>query len=197
MERIIKFPFPKYKSCFDNEDLLQKSPFCLCYQYNLNKDHQYGPYGFDTEKAQLILRRSFLKLYFWDEVKRDILKTQVNILRRGIYFYDNEDYIEQERKSISSYFIQKRKNEILRKNEPIESIPFLLKVSNNNKFSVNFLNQLINENINFFIVDYFTPEAGNSLIFFNNSILKRIMLLAKQESVNFDDVESIDNLKAW
>lgn len=197
MERIIKFPLPKYKSCFSGEATLNKEPYCLCYQFNINKHDGYGPYGFETEKSQLILKRSLGEIYTWDVSKKNLIKLPVSNMKQGIYIYENSETIGLLNKEVLSYLINERKKSIGLGNIPMSSKPPLLDIVDNNQYRVSSLNQLIDRGIRFFIVSFFTPEAGNSLILFDDNLLDRIKENALQESVNVDEINSIDVLKAW
>lgn len=196
MEKIIKFPFPEYNECFDNKVLLNK-PYCLCYQYDIKDNSQYGPYGFETAKSQSLLQKVFSNVYFWNQDKQDLVEMPIDIRKQGIYLYGSMEIIEQTRKEILTYRLCKKKNEYLKKDDPIGNMPILLRIFDNHKYNANGINQFIEDKINFFIVQFFTPEAGNSLVLFDDSVWEAIKNIALQEAVNTDEVQSINELKAW
>lgn len=200
MERLIKFPFPKHSKCFDDESVLINIPCCLCYQYNVGING-CGPYGFNTTKAQSILKQSFRKLYFWDDNKKDCIEVKSLTLGSGLYFYDEELWVESEKKNMYSYLTIIKKNDFFKKRgrilQEVQNPPFLLEVYKDGLFNVKVLNQLIITNIHFFIVHFFTPEAGSSLIFFDDCFIKKIECAARSESVDLIAKSSINKLYPW
>ena len=92
IEKVIKFNIPEYMKIFDFQADLKCSPYCICYQYNVDKNG-YGSYGFNTLKSNLFLKDMFQQSYTWDKFRFKANAVD-NIYSRGINFYGDVDKIE-------------------------------------------------------------------------------------------------------
>lgn len=198
MERLIKFPLPEYCNCFDSVQNLIRIPYCLCYQYDID-NNGYGPYGFKTFKAKSILEKVFNNLYYWNN--NQIIEYNSLDFRSGLYFYNEPDWVKLKIKEISSYHIKVKKDILLRKKNGTAllvqtSPPHLIRVYDG-LFKTDILNELLISNINFFISIFFTPEAGQSFIFFDHTLLSEILQIAKENGISLTDISSIEKLAPW
>lgn len=198
MERLIKFPYPKYCNCLESAQNLRYSPYCLCYQYDVD-DNGYGAYGFNTIKSELVLKDLFNSLFYWNN--DNIIEYQSLNIKSGLYFYNDDAWVKSEMRNICSYNISLRKTELLRRkginviSEPTKS-PLLFNIYDGS-YKTDVLNDLLELNINLFISHLFTPEAGQSLILFDPSLILKIEQIAINKSIEFVKVKSIDELKSW
>jgi len=94
MERVIRFPLPKYEDVFDSLENLKIKPYCVCYQHDVN-ENGYGPYGFHTEKSKRLLEDVFGKIVGLTEARR-------------MNFYGNLD-------EINTYIIEKKNYQNVKK----------------------------------------------------------------------------------
>lgn len=193
-ERLIKIPVPDFNEVIDNE--ITSESFCLCYQFNID-DSGYGRYGFDTEKAKDLLKNLFPDLYCYDDKIKTLVKKK-SLDSQGLYFFENWEKIKAE---LDGYKLTIKKNEILaRKGMAIKNCnekPRLFEVYENGKLSSNVVDELISLDCGFFIVNNYMPQGGKCLIFIDSSHLDKIQLAAKNMDIKFDDLPSIDSLKAW
>ncbi|MGE6983845.1 hypothetical protein [Kluyvera intermedia] len=197
-EKIIKFPVSEWivqSSHFDSD--LPSSAYCICYQYNIDS-HGYGPYGFLTEKSEGLLSFLFTDLMFFSKDKQT-LDACSTLSKRGIYFYgDDNDSINMQLKDYNKRILKNklRANRGLSKETHPEK-PELLNLYDDDKIEVNVINNLIKEDCCFIFNCFFTPVAGQSLILFDCNIWDRAMEYCKNNGIDSEETDSIDNLKEW
>jgi len=200
MERIIKLSLPKYKATFDCTENLKHQPYCICYQYDVC-ENGCGPYNFATEKAHQLIQDVFEDVYFWDTQKLKLRK--VGRFPRGLSFYGELSGIETFQKEGVVYLSMEKKNTLLSKrNKAIQELPkkpLILDLFDSEKrmYSSSVINELIERKTTFFINEFYTPEAGNTLILFDDSLIEKIKQSAYENGIDFLEVETIDDLKPW
>lgn len=193
-ERLIKIPVPDFNKTTTHK--LDLDAFCLCYQFDLG-DHGYGPYGFETEKAEEFIKKSFPNLYFFDKERKELIEKE-RVDMPGVYLFENHKELKSH---LEKYKVLLKKNEILLRkglslNESKEK-PLLWDVYEGDKISSSVLTGLNSIKCGFFIVNNYLPEGGKSLIFLNDCYLNRINLFVKELNLKFDLFPSIDSLKSW
>ena len=197
MERLIRFSLPSYCNCIDSVQNLAQKPYCLCCQYDVN-EYGYGPYGF-TDKGKAVLKSLFSDIYHWKD--NNLVEYHSWNFRNGLYFYDEKTWVESHVKAINNYNLQQKKAKLLKDKgidtDSNELIPPLLTGLSDGHFKADVLNELINQNVKFFISHFFTPEAGETFILFDPSLTTKLPMVAEKQSVEFCDVGSIDELCAW
>lgn len=200
MERIIKFPLPDYIKIVDNFDALKIKPYCICYQYNVD-NMGYGPYGFETDFSEKILNHIWASVEIWD--KERIIPLKSFQQKRGdIFFTKKTKELELEINNVKKYQLIKKKNTLLNKKDKqtisINNKPILLDLFNENRLlKTSSLNYLLNLNIYFYIRRFYSPEAGDTFIIFENNVLDKIIRFTKNSLCNFLEISSINNLKPW
>lgn len=200
MEKIIKFPLPQYNEIFNVKEELIKKPFCICYQYDIN-ENGYGPYGFNTNKSLTLLKKTFESLHIYVDGKIQKMNDSIAAFKNAIYLYNSENAVELLSKEINNYSIMVKKKEIFRRNQKedikLPEKPIILDVIKNDLFDVQILNQLLDKNINLFLTKYYAPEAGNSLVLFDDDIISIVQNISKELGVEYCEVTSINELKPW
>ena len=194
-ERLIKIPVPEFNEITTHK--MNSDAFCLCYQFNL-EGHAYGPYGFDTEKARVLIKKLFPNLFYYDKQNKSLIEKE-KIDLRGVYFFENYENL---RLDMEKYKLFIKKNELLLKkgmaiNNDNKSKPKLWEAYENDKLSLPVLNDLNSMQCGFFIVNNYMPQAGKSLIFLNRNYLGLIEAVAKELNINFECFPSIESLAAW
>ena len=196
MERIIKFSVPEYGKIFDCRMELKCNPYCICYQYNI--DNKYGPYGFNTKKSAQFIKNVFGEVLSWDAEKYQLYKTSY---RQGLNFYGNLDGILYLYEKSKSYQKATKKNELLKRyNKPIQPLPekpLVLDISDEGVYKSAIINKLKETGISIFIGVSYAPEAGESLILFDENLTEKIKHVAYMIDIDFVEVHSIDDLKPW
>ncbi|WP_101743475.1 hypothetical protein [Klebsiella aerogenes] len=76
--------------------------------------------------------------------------------------------------------------------------PILLNLYNDyGGIEVSVINSLIEEGYHFLFDCFFTPVAGKSIIVFDCNIWDRAIEYCKNNGIDFQEVDSVDNLKEW
>lgn len=193
-ERLIKIPVPPFNLV--TTSILDFDSFCLSYQYDID-ENGFGPYGFNTNKAESFLRLMFPEVYYFDEM-RDILIKKEKINDYGLYFFDKYEFVKSENEK---YRLLIKKNEILSRKgieiKNIESSPLLWDINKDDKIKSEVIYELNKLDCGFFIVNNYIPEAGKSLIFANEKSLIKIKKVAGILEIDFNDFDSINELKPW
>lgn len=55
----------------------------------------------------------------------------------------------------------------------------------------------MNKKKSFFLQQFYTPEAGHTLILFDFDLIEKIKEFSKKNEIEFVEVESINDLKPW
>lgn len=199
IEKIILFPLPEYVQIFDDKSILIQKPFCICYQYNIEKGN--GPYGFNTEKSERLVNSVFSNIKYWDKEKFKLTERKLKI-DKGICFYNENECLIDLQKDVDSYLIMSKKNEYLKKMYGkvfnSERTPILLEIYDNCNFvKSDTINKLIERNCHFFIQQTYSPEAGISYILFDEYIQKKIEKIAREEQIEFKILDSLDQMNPW
>ncbi|MGG7521267.1 hypothetical protein ACQ3G4_07675 [bacterium BS0013] len=198
-EKLIKFPISEWivQSVHFQTDLPSEA-YCICYQYNIDSNG-YGPYGFLTEKSEGLLSFLFNNLLCFNKEDKtlDVCST---LSRNGVYFYGNNN--EQVHKQLADYRRMLLKNK-LRANKGLpEEVspekPDLLNLYDDyGGVDVSVINYLMEKGYQFLFYWFFTPVAGESVIVFDCNIWDRAIEYCKKNGIDFQEVDSVDNLKEW
>ena len=199
-EKLIIFPVPNWNRIINSD--LDSMAYCICYQYNIDSNG-FGPYGFNTEKAEKIISNTFPNLMFLEKDSKDFvsLKDTKIIQQFGIYLYGNSAKLESLKIELKNYYIEKKKNEIKFKKSlipiflPIE--PLIMSLVNKDQTQSYTIKKLVNSNIGLIFCHHYMPEAGLTLIMFEKKILLELKKNATHNKVNFVELSSIDEMKAW
>ena len=110
-EKLIVFPVPNWNRIISSE--LDSMAYCICYQYGIDSNG-FGPYGFNTEKAEKIISTTFPNLMFLEKDNEGFisLKDTKIVQQFGIYLYGNSVKLESLKIELKNYYIEKKKNEI-------------------------------------------------------------------------------------
>lgn len=175
---------------------LAKKPFCICFRYDFSQ-HEEGDFGFKNEAAHDFLNNLLNKILLIKNGDFEILKKNVPI-KNGLYLYNDERKFIHLESELINYSKSKKKQEILQKRGGAFSnrieIPFLLSSNSDSVLNVEYLNYLITNDYPFFIRTFYTPQAGETLIFFNHDVDKKIKDIStdmKIDYVEFSDISDI------
>lgn len=193
-ERLIKFPLPNWNRITPvSFDGLIK---CFCYQYDVS-DSLHGPYGFDTKLSLEILHRAFRNAYYFDCNEKKISEA-IFLKKNGLYFYDNFTPLINE---FNLYQLAVKKNEYkIKKGMIPDNLPLKPDIVDANEeviISERLISKLIREKVGFFIVNHYSPEAGQSILVFSEDLCVKLCEAAKKYNVNMEVVSSINDLKPW
>ena len=199
-EKLIVFPVPNWNRIISSE--LDSMAYCICYQYGIDSNG-YGPYGFNTEKAEKIISNTFPNLMFLEKDNEGFisLKDTKIVQQFGIYLYGNSVKLELLKIELKNYYIEKKKNEIKFKKSmvPISlpTEPLIMSLLNKDQAQNDTIKKLVNSNIGLIFCHNYMPEAGLTLIMFERKILLELKKNATYYKVNFVELISIDEMKAW
>lgn len=199
-EKLIVFPVPNWNRIISSE--LDSMAYCICYQYGIDSNG-FGPYGFNTEKAEKIISTTFPNLMFLEKDNEGFisLKDTKIVQQVGIYLYGNSVKLESLKIELKNYYIEKKKNEIKFKKSmvPISlpTEPLIMSLLNKDQTQNDAIKKLVNSNIGLIFCHHYMPEAGLTLIMFERKILLELKKNATYYKVNFVELSSIDEIKAW
>ena len=199
-EKLIVFPVPNWNRIISSE--LDSMAYCICYQYGIDSNG-FGPYGFNTEKAEKIISTTFPNLMFLEKDNEGFisLKDTKIVQQFGIYLYGNSVKLESLKIELKNYYIEKKKNEIKFKKSmvPISlpTEPLIMSLLNKDQTQNDTIKKLVNSNIGLIFCHHYMPEAGLTLIMFEKKILLELKKNATHNKVNFVELSSIDEMKAW
>lgn len=199
-EKLIVFPVPNWNRIISSK--LDSMAYCICYQYGIDSNG-LGPYGFNTEKAEKIISNTFLNLMFLEKDNEGFisLKDTKTVQQFGIYLYGNSVKLESLKIELKNYYIEKKKNEIKFKKSlvPISlpTEPLIMSLLNKDQAQNDTIKKLVNSNIGLIFCHHYMPEAGLTLIMFERKILLELKKNATYYKVNFIELSSIDEMKAW
>lgn len=191
---IVRFPFPDWSELTDNDGKLIKKPICYCW-LQMGEDKEVT-YGFDNEIASDFLKTLFPKFLMVDE--SGVKECLFNKLPPGeICFYDDGERIEMLKKTFFEYFLNKKKNELLKKrggrdenNVDINLMPLEL----NAGVSSESINNCLKSNLPVLIMRFFTPEAGDTFVIFDEGLDSQIRKLAEKLGVKYEEYKDINEL---
>lgn len=199
-EKLIVFPVPNWNRIISSK--LDSMAYCICYQYGIDSNG-FGPYGFNTEKAEKIISTTFPNLMFLEKDNEGFisLKDTKTVQQFGIYLYGNSVKLESLKIELKNYYIEKKKNEIKFKKSmvPISlpTEPLIMSLLNKDQAQNDTIKKLVNSNIGLIFCHHYMPEAGLTLIMFERKILLELKKNATYYKVNFVELSSIDEMKAW
>jgi hypothetical protein len=199
MEQIIEFPISQ-QDMFDGV-WGDHNGYCVCYQHDIDS-YGYGPYGFDTAKANRWLKKTFPPLVYWDSERQKFIDVEVP-KGRGIYFFKDQSYIEKIQQELLDYERAKKSKLLRAKYKKMEdvgaelSMPAILTVSNGALFPVSFLNTLLSDQCVFFILYSLIPYTGQAIVAFDSVVHKSMKKNAEIEGIFYLVVETIDQIKPW
>lgn len=198
-EKLIKFPISEWivQSGHFKTDLPSEA-YCICYQYNID-NNGYGPYGFLTEKSKGLLSFLFTNLMCFNKEGQSLDACSA-LSRNGFYFYGNNN--EKVNKQLAEYRKMLLKNK-LRTNKGLPEEVFPEKPELLNLYDdyggvdVSVINSLIKKGYQFLFYWFLTPVAGGSVIVFDGNLWDRTVEYCKKNGIDFQEVDSVDNLKEW
>lgn len=199
-EKLIVFPVPNWNRIISSE--LDSIAYCICYQYGIDSNG-FGPYGFNTEKAEKIISNTFPNLMFLEKGNEGFisLKDTKIVQHFGIYLYGNSVKLESLKIELKNYYIEKKKNEIKFKKslvpKSLPTEPLIMSLLNKDQAQNDTIKKLVNSNIGLIFCHHYMPEAGLTLIMFERKILLELKKNATYYKVNFIELSSIDEMKAW
>lgn len=199
-EKLIVFPVPNWNRIISSE--LDSMAYCMCYQYGIDSNG-FGPYGFNTEKAEKIISNTFPNLMFLEKDNEGFisLKDTKIVQHFGIYLYGNSVKLESLKIELKNYYIEKKKNEIKFKKslvpKSLPTEPLIMSLLNKDQAQNDTIKKLVNSNIGLIFCHHYMPEAGLTLIMFERKILLELKKNATYYKVNFVELSSIDEIKAW
>lgn len=199
-EKLIVFPVPNWNRIISSE--LDSIAYCICYQYGIDSNG-FGPYGFNTEKAEKIISNTFPNLMFLEKDNEGFisLKDTKIVQHFGIYLYGNSVKLESLKIELKNYYIEKKKNEIKFKKslvpKSLPTEPLIMSLLNKDQAQNDTIKKLVNSNIGLIFCHHYMPEAGLTLIMFERKILLELKKNATYYKVNFVELSSIDEMKAW
>lgn len=199
-EKLIVFPVPNWNRIISSE--LDSIAYCICYQYGIDSNG-FGPYGFNTEKAEKIISNTFPNLMFLEKDNEGFisLKDTKIVQHFGIYLYGNSVKLESLKIELKNYYIEKKKNEIKFKKslvpKSLPTEPLIMSLLNKDQSQNDTIKKLVNSNIGLIFCHHYMPEAGLTLILFERKILLELKKNATYYKVNFIELSSIDEMKAW
>lgn len=198
-EKLIKFPISEWIVQSGRfKAYLPSTAYCICYQYNI-ESNGYGPYGFLTEKSERLLSFLFTNLIFFSKEGKT-LDACSTLSRSGVYFYGNNN--DRMNKQLAEYRKMLLKNKLRANKGLLEEAspekPILLNLyDNDGGIKVSVINSLIKEGYQFLFNCFFTPVSGESMIIFDYKIWNRAIEYCKNNGIDFQEVDSVDNLKEW
>ena len=198
--KLIEYPLPNYLPVFDNLKLLDFTPYCISFQNRVDVNG-FGRYGFDSEIGEKCISYIFGDIYF--ETENKLFKLKGAPKRNDVlYFYPTDDVIKSLIEQKIRYTQSIKKHELLLKQGEVlldlPPEPLLSNLLSTNKlFRVDIINQLISQNISFFLQRFYSPEGGNTLILFDKKIREGIKEYCLVNDIFFDKKDSINELKAW
>lgn len=195
MEQIIIFPLP-------HTDYLEISPaletgFSVCYQYGVDA-FGFGPYGFNTEKAEEFLARLLGKVIYWNPKSETFIERPI-IRRKGLYFSEGNSEYAFQKNALLKYKMQQKKKELQGKkfsDAPLDR-PTILSCVSDRELKTSYIEHLQKSKELFFMHTFFTPQAGDTLLFFDGNLLKRINRIAEDLEIPILMLKSENLLKDW
>lgn len=193
-ERLIKFPVPNWNRV--TSEKFDDFFICLGYQYDFD-DHFYGPYGFDTPASQDIMRSVINSSYYYDEVTNKFILAST-LKKKGLYFFDGFKNLKDE---VENYHLCLKKNEIKIKkglvSDELPAKPLLMQAISNGEFEDSLILKMMSDKIGFFIVNNYSPEAGQTILIPSEELCGLFFEAAKSYNVQVVEVGSINFLKPW
>ncbi|MFL0170876.1 hypothetical protein [Tenacibaculum maritimum] len=194
-EKIFKYPIPNYIDYFDDSEDLSITPYAVSYQYSID-NNGIGPYGFNTIKAKKLTDILFSNIKLWNGA---IFKEGLQSMFGVSFYYDNS-FIEEQEIELKKYFSLKKKNLLFERfgkpTTPLNT-PFIFDLIQEKKFNSKKINKLLDINPNFFLNVKYSPEGGQTMLFFNEEIWSKIKEFCVENEINYSELNSIDNLKSW
>ena len=198
-ESVIRFAFPKNCSLFSSLEKLETEPYCLCYQYDINKG--YGPYGFHTKAAEVIIERIQETYIFWDAIQEKV-SPRVIFSKHCIGIH--RDIFDELYADYTQYTLQAKKNFLLlRLNKKTQSItspkPLLLDLFDtaNNVLNSDAVNLLLLQGYDLISNCFFTPQAGDVIVAFTPSTIRVVKDVSEKQNISYMEVSEIDDLPMW
>lgn len=192
---IVSFPYPSWSNLTDNDTGLIKKPYCICW-YELD-EHNDITYGFKNITAKEFLKRLFSKVMLVSEDSYK-LHSPEGFKSRQVYFYDDNKEFNVLKNEIERYFLLKKKNELLKKRgmilkENVNDLSYML-FEINGVISSNAINSSLKKKVPLFLSCYFTPEAGETIVLFNEDVELKIRHIAINMGVIFKKYKYISEL---
>lgn len=195
MERILEFPLPEEWDIFEEKSI--KDARCICYQYNVD-ENGYGPYGFSTDNAKLIIQEIFNDLFFFDKDKKSFKKASF-INNNGFYVYGNN--VQKLERELLAFLLWEKKKSILEKKSIAAPdpppYPAILNAYHQDKLSFNGMKNINSSGNGCFVSKFYMPEAGQTLIFTLDDVSDLARFSAKRKKIDYCVFDSIGSLKPW
>lgn len=199
MEKVIITTMPEYNIIFDDVDKLHYSPYCLCYQYNID-DYGFGVYGFDTAKAMGMLKSVFKELILWNPCKMESELFSPN--KQGISFCEKKinplfDEVTKFRVYNSKMLLLQKMGKMVPDMKLTSPLLYRLYDLKNNVYNSEVLNTFLANNFRFLIHQFYTPEGGNCFLSFDLDVKRKIAKWAGDNNVIYEELSDINELKPY
>jgi len=191
------FPYPNWSNLTENDLALIKKPYCISW-YEISEDGDIH-YGFKNEDAKNFLKEMFFEVMSVDEMNYKI-HSPIGLERGVIFFYDDNSTYSTLKEVTNTYFLRKRKESILLKkgmSDVVKSIkPKFISTQKKNSLPSSLINEYLEDEMPITLVTYFTPEAGETIVLFDESLkvkAKAICLSMGIKIHNLDDIDLLPN----
>lgn len=200
-ERFITFPAPEWNLPYvknNNDDFFC---YCVCYQYDFD-DLGYGPYGLTTNSAANLVDDFFKDgLLTYSESHKNKLALHKFSSRKGLYLFSRKKKVTDLYNECTLYASNLVKSEILKKRgakiESTPTKPLVLSYLQKVERSVEDITEIMHQGYGVMIVNYYTPQAGETLMFFDKVIFDAFVTEIINRGIGLAHFDSIDELKAW
>ncbi|MCG8708049.1 hypothetical protein JHU04_001250 [Brenneria sp. 4F2] len=193
--QIIKFPFPLWDNITNSDSLLICKPYCICFRSDFSESSE-GDFGFKNEKACLFFNELLKRIILIKENNIELMKKNMPT-ESGLYLYDDDNIFKSLEKELLFYLKNKKKNELLLKRgqegEKIE-MPLILNVHSTSGYDIEIVNHAIENSYPFFLRCFYTPQAGESLVFFNDNFDAKIKKLSLSMDIDYMEVSTMNNI---
>lgn len=200
-ERLIRFPWP---SQADSPRSSVRAPaYCVAYQHDVDPNG-YGPYGFNTERSQLILGNALGELHTlqksagseaWSLAREDAAR------KHPLYLYGEASQMADLKRELACFYATAAKNSIRARHAlPVEVMPdrpVLLQVLMGGECPIDVLEKLMASGCGAFLRQNSAPEAGDVFVFLSTAAWSRLRWNALRHQVDGMEAASIHELKPW
>lgn len=202
MERIIEYPRQKnYVVDISSTEPVLPEGYCICYQYDVNPEG-YGPYGFETDTAKTLPRKTFEPLLYWNNTRQKLVEASTP-QGSGLFFKKNQMYVKALEHELSEYHqAMVIKNLRIKYGKDVDEkeihiTPLLKSISKEGRIPPLVISNLIANGCEFFLGNIEVNTGGLHLVFFDIEIKENIRFHAKAMNVDYCVFETIEELKVW
>lgn len=192
---IASFPYPEWSNLTDSDLALIKKPYCISW-YEINENGEVN-YGFKNEDSKEFLKEMFFEVMFVDEAG---YKTHSPIgLERGIlFFYDDNSTYSTLKEVTKKYFLDKRKESLLLKRGVDDIVksskPKFISTQKKHQLPSSLINECLGEELPIMSISYFTPEAGESIVLFDETLKEKARKICLSMGIKIHNFNNIDQL---